>query len=86
MGKLLWRKHSSESTLFSFPSMTFTCMLEMWFFRYISKNIPPYMVLRGKYVMDVKGGKQKLSNMKSLVKQVIRAAGVTDRHDLVVRN
>ena len=58
----------------------------LWFFGYISKNIPPYRVLRGKYVMDVKGGKQKLSNMKSLVKQVIRAAGITNRHDLVVRN
>ena len=42
--------------------------------------------MRAKYVMHVKGGKQKLSNMKSLVKQVIRAAGIANRHDLVVQN
>ena len=36
--------------------------------------------------MHVKGGNQKLSNMKSLVKQVIRSAGITNRRDLVFRN
>ena len=41
---------------------------------------------RAKDVMHVKGGKQKLSNMKSLVKQVMRAAGISNRHDLVVQN
>ena len=35
--------------------------------------------------MHVKGGNQKLSNMKSLVKQVIRSAGIVNRHDLVVQ-
>ena len=43
-------------------------------------------MLRGKYVLHVKGRKQKLSNMKSLAKQVIRAVGFTNRHDLVVQN
>ena len=56
--------------------MTFTCMLEMWFFRYISKNIPLYRMLKAKYVMHIKGGKQKLSNMESLVKQVLRDTGL----------
>ena len=42
--------------------------------------------MREKDVKHVKGGKQKLSNMKSLVKQVIRAMGIANRHDLVVRN
>ena len=41
---------------------------------------------REKYFKHVKGGNQKLSSMKSLVKQVIRAAGIANRHDLVVRN
>ena len=43
-------------------------------------------MMRAKDVKHVKGGKQKLSNMKYLVKHVIRAAGFANRHDLVVRN
>ena len=70
---------------FAFPSMTSTCMLAMWFYGDISKNIPPYRMIREKVFMHVKGGKQKLSNMKSLVKPVIRAAGITNRHYFVVR-
>ena len=41
---------------------------------------------REKDVKHAKGGKQKLSNMKSFVKQVIRAVGIANRHDLVLRN
>ena len=70
----------------SFSSMTFTNMLAMWFCGDISKKIPPYRMLRAKNVMHIKDGKKKLSNMKSLVKQVMRAAGIANRHDLVVRN
>ena len=58
----------------------------MWFCGDIYKDIPPYRMLRAKDVMHVKGGKQKLSNMKSLVKQVIIAAEIANIHDLVVRN
>ena len=43
-------------------------------------------MLRAKDVMHVKGGKHKLSNMKYLVKQVLRAAGIVNKHDLFVRN
>ena len=43
-------------------------------------------MLREKYVMHVKGGKQNLSNMKYLVKQVLRAAGIANINDLVVQN
>ena len=71
---------------FSFPSMTFPNMLEMWFCGDISKNSPPYRMLMSKDVKHLKGEKQKISNMKSLVKQVIRAAGIVNRHDLVVQN
>ena len=66
--------------------MTFANMLAMWFCWDISKNIPPYRVLTEKDVKHVKGGMQKLSNMKYLVKQVIRSAGIENRHDLVVQN
>ena len=41
---------------------------------------------RAKDVKHIKGGKQKLSNMKSLVKQLIRSAGITNRYDLVLQN
>ena len=44
---------------FSIPYMKFTNMLEMWFCRDISKNIPPYRMLSSKYVQHVKGGNQK---------------------------
>ena len=71
---------------FSIPSMTFTCMLEICFCGDISKNIPPYRMLRTKDVMHVKCGNQRLSNMKYLVKQVLRSAGIPNRHYLVVRN
>ena len=39
-----------------------------------------------KDIKHLKGGKQKLSNMKYLVKQVIRSAGISNRHDFVVQN
>ena len=39
-----------------------------------------------KDVKHLKGEKQKISNMKSLVKQVIRATGIVNRYDLVVQN
>ena len=71
---------------FSIPSMTFTNMLAMWFCGDISKNLPPYRMMRVKYVINVNGGKQKWSNIKYLVKKVIRAAGIANRHDLVAQN
>ena len=89
--KSLWGNFCGGSILltqpyFSFPSMKLPNMLAMWFYGDISKNIPPYRMLRSKDVKHLKGGKQKISNMKSLVKQVIRAAGIVNRHDLVVQN
>ena len=71
---------------FSFPYMTFINMLEICFCGYVSKNIPPYRMLRSKDVIHVKGVKQKLSNMKYLVKHVLISAGISNRHNLVVRN
>ena len=71
---------------FTFPSMTFPNMLTMCFCGDISKNIPPYRILRAKDVEHIKGGKQKLSNMKALVKQVIRAARMGNRLELIVKD
>ena len=88
---ILWGNCCGGSILltqpsFSIPSTTFTNMLAMWFFGDICIYIPPCRMLRAKDVKHVKGGKQMLTNMKSLVKQVIRAVGIANRHDLVVRN
>ena len=88
--KISWGNFRGGSILltqpsFSIPSMTSTNMLEMRFCRDISKKIPPFRMLRAKDVNNVKGGKKKLTNMKSLVKQLIRAAGIVNRYDLVVQ-
>ena len=71
---------------FSILSMKFTNMLEIWFYGDISKNVPPYRILRPKDGRPVNCGNQKLTNMKFLVRQVIRAAEISNRHDLVFRN
>ena len=71
---------------FSILSMTFTNMLAIWFCGDIYINMPLYRMLRAKDVKHVKGGKQKLKNMKSLVKQLIKPAGIANIHDLVVQN
>ena len=64
--------------------MTLTNMLSMWFCGDISKNIPPYRMLRCKDMKQLNGGKQKLSNMKTLVKHVLIAAVIANWNDLVV--
>ena len=56
----------------------------MWFCGYISTNIPPYIMIWCKNVEQVKVGKQKLSNMKTLVKHVMRLAVIANQNDLVV--
>ena len=43
-------------------------------------------MFRAKYGKHIKAGKLKLPNMKYMVKQVIRAAGIANKHDLVVLN
>ena len=74
------------SPSFSFPSMTFPNMLTMWFCGDLSKNIPPYKILRSRDVKHIKGGEQKLSNMKDLVHDVVRAARMGNTNDLIVHD
>ena len=59
-------------------------MLSMWFCGDISKKIPPYRMIWSKDVKQVKCGKQKLSNMKTLAKHVMRAMVIANKNDLVV--
>ena len=49
-------------------------------------NIPLYMILKAKNMKHVKSGKQKLSNVKLLVSQLIRVATMANRHDLLMRS
>ena len=46
--------------------------------------MPPYRILLCKDAKQIKGEKKKLSNMKTLVKHVTRAALIANRNDLVV--
>ena len=81
MGKLSWRKHSSESALFLIPAYNIYKNVGNVILREYIYIIPSYRILKAKNVMHRKGGKQKLSNMKSLVKQAIRATGMPKEGD-----
>ena len=58
-------------------------MLCMWYCGDISKNIPPYRLLKAVDVKELKGGKQKLSNMRCLVRHVERGAAIVNLRHLV---
>ena len=51
-----------------FPSMTLPNLLMMWYCGDRSKNIPPYCMIRGSDMREMKGGVHKLSTMNKLVK------------------
>ena len=87
--KILWGNCRRGNILltssdFSFTSMTLPNILSMWFCGDISKYIPLYITLHCKDVKQVKGGKKKLSNMKTLVKYVMIVAVLGNRNYLVV--
>ena len=86
VGKFLRRKHSSDSTLFFIPIYDIHKHVSNVFLRGYMKKYSSLKYVEVKLFMHVKGGKQKLSNMNSLVKQVIRSAGIANRHYLVVWN
>ena len=65
--------------------MSFSNMLCMWYCGDKSKNIPPYRLLKAVDVKGVVGGKQKLTNMRSLVRNMERAAGLVNVPHLVKR-
>ena len=52
----------------TFPTLTLASLVTAWYCRNRSKGIPPYRVLKGYDVLDVKSGKQKLTNMKVLMR------------------
>ena len=70
---------------FSIPKMSFPNMLTMWYCGDISKNVPPYRLLKACDVRDVKGGKQKISNMRCLVRHVERGARLAGMGHLILK-
>ena len=56
----------------------------MWYCGDIIRNIPPLKLLSASDVKHIKGGKQKISNMKNVVKHVERAATLVNLQHLVV--
>ena len=75
-----------ESTSFEFPSMPFPNLIQMWHCGDLAKNIPPYKMLRSADVKHLKHGSKKLSNMKTLMKHVDRAARLKDKSHLLKRS
>ena len=69
-----------------FPSMTLPNLLTMWYCGDRSKNIPPYWMIRGSDMREMKGGIQKLSTMKKLVKNVEKGVRIVNLPHLLVQN
>ena len=71
------------SKQFQFPSMALPNLIRMWYCGDKSNNIPPYRMLRPCDVDHLKFGKQKLSNMKTLMNHVERAAHLSNQTHLL---
>ena len=68
-----------------FPSMTLSNLLTMWYCGNRSKNIPPYRMVRGYDMREMKRGIQKLSTMKKLAKNVERGVRILNLPHLLVQ-
>lgn len=64
--------------------LKFTNMLTMCFCGYVSNNTPMYQIMRQSDARHLKLGKQKWSNIKYLVKHVLRAAVFVNCYELEV--
>ena len=71
---------------FTFPSLTLASLVTAWYCRNSSKGIPPYRVLKGCDVLDIKSGKQKLMHMKRVMDCVEKGARIVNLRHLVKRN
>ena len=69
-----------------FPSMTLPNLLTMWYYGDSSKNIPPYRMIRGSYMRDMKVGIHKLSMIKKFVKNVEKRVRILNLPRLLVQN
>jgi len=74
---------------YQFPKLTFENLICFWYCGDVSRNIPPYQMLAKEHLdalkVKLKGGSQLLSMMRSLIKQVERAAkDIANRPVLVI--
>ena len=69
-----------------FSSMTLTNFLMMWYCVNRSKNIPPYWMIRGSDIREMKGGIQKFSMMKKLVNNLEKGVRIVNLPHLIVQN
>ena len=58
----------------------------MWHCGDTSKNIPPYRMIRGSNMREMKVGIQKLSMMKKLVRNLEKLERIVNLHHLLVQN
>ena len=69
-----------------FLSMTLPKFLTMCYCVSRLKNIPPYRMIRGSDIRDMKGGIQKLSLMNKLVKNVEKGVRIVNLPHLMIHN
>ena len=69
-----------------FLSITLPNLLKMWYCGDRSKNVPPYWVIRGSDMIDMKGGIQKLIMINKLVKNVEKGVWILNLPRLLVKN
>ena len=58
----------------------------MWYCGDRSNNIPPYWMIRGSDMRKMKGGIQKFSMMKKLVKMLEKGVRIVNLPHLLVQN
>ena len=68
---------------FQLTSLIFPNMLTMWFCGNVSKYIPPYIILKRTGARHLKGVKQKLSNIKYMVRHILREANISNHTEFV---
>ena len=58
----------------------------MWYCDDRSNNIPPYWMIRGSDMREMKGGIQRLSTMKKLVKNVEKGVRIVNLPYIIFQN
>ena len=69
-----------------FLSMTLPNLLMMWYCGDRSKNIPPYQIIRGSDMRDMKEGIQELIMMNKLVKNIEKLVHIVNLPHILVQN
>jgi hypothetical protein len=68
---------------YKFPVMPLSNFIGMWYCGDKTNRIPPYRMLGYQEMKSIKGGKQKICNMRKMIKYIERAAACVGREELV---